>query len=66
MKRGLLEGWIAVGASVEEIARRVDKHPSTIAYWLDKYGLRSAHADRHAARGGMTRSRQMKLLASVT
>jgi transposase len=55
MERGLLEGWIAEGVSIEEIARRVGKHLSTVSYWLGKYGLRSAHADEHAARGGLAR-----------
>jgi hypothetical protein len=26
-----------------------------VAYWVNKHGLRSRHADRHAARGGLTR-----------
>jgi transposase len=63
MEQGLLEGWISEGVSVEEIARRVGKHPSTVSYWLGKYGLRSAHADRHAARGGIPRETLEALVA---
>jgi transposase/5-methylcytosine-specific restriction endonuclease McrA len=55
MERGLLEGWIAEGRSVEEIARLVGKHPSTVSYWMQKYGLRSAHTAKHASRGGVER-----------
>ena len=55
MDRHLLEEWIGAGLSVEAIARRVGKHPSTVAYWLKKYELRSTHADKHAARGGLLR-----------
>jgi transposase-like protein len=36
---------------MEAIAREVGKSPSTVAYWVDKHGLVSAHAERHAARG---------------
>jgi transposase len=63
MERGLLEGWIAEGLSVEEIGRRVGKHASTVSYWLEKYGLRSAYADKHAARGGVTREQLEALIA---
>jgi transposase len=63
MERELLEAWIAEGLSAEEIARRVGKHPSTVSYWLDKYGLRSAHAERHAPRGGIPREELAALVA---
>ena len=38
---------------MDAIARRVAKHPSTVAYWVRKYGLAAAHTERHAARGGI-------------
>jgi transposase-like protein len=41
--------------SIESIARELGRHPSTVAYWVNKHGLSSAHAARHAARGGLTR-----------
>lgn len=63
VEREQLERWLAEGVSVEEIARRVGKHPSTVAYWLEKYGLRSVHADRHAARGAIPRARLATLVA---
>jgi 5-methylcytosine-specific restriction endonuclease McrA len=31
------------------------RHPSTVAYWARRYGLASAHAGRHAPRGGIAR-----------
>jgi transposase-like protein len=43
------------GESIEAIAREVGKHPSTVAYWVNKHGLRSRHAAKHAARGGLAR-----------
>jgi transposase len=63
MEREALAAWIAEGTSVEQIARRVGKHPSTVSYWLEKYGLRSAHADKHAARGGIQREALEALIA---
>ena len=62
MERARLEGWIAEGRSVEEIARLVGRHPSTVSYWLEKYGLRSAHAEKHAARGAISREQLEELL----
>jgi transposase len=31
----------------------VHRDPSTVAYWVNKHGLSSPHAARHAARGGL-------------
>ena len=46
----------AGGGEVDRIDREgVQKHPSTVAYWVKKHGLRSQHAARHAARGGVDR-----------
>lgn len=51
MDREALLGWIGEGLSLDEIGRRVGRHPSTVAYWLRKHGLSAAHAARHTARG---------------
>ena len=50
------------GRSIEAIAREVGKHPSTVAYWVKKHGLRSQHADRHGARGEIERERLERLV----
>src|SRR5206468_5828477 len=55
MDREQLERWLAEGLSVEEIARRVERHPSTAWYWMEGWRLRSSHADRHAPRGSLAR-----------
>jgi transposase-like protein len=55
MDRGWLEERLAAGRSIESIAREVDRDPSTVSYWARKHGLQSAHAERHAARGGIER-----------
>jgi transposase len=51
MDRDRLQGFLAHGMSLEEIAWRVGRHPSTVAYWLHKHGLRAAHRDKHLAKG---------------
>jgi transposase-like protein len=60
--RGWLEEQLSAGRSIESIAREVDRHPSTVSYWIRKHGLQSSHAERHAARGGITRERLGELI----
>jgi transposase len=55
MDRDWLAARLEAGDSIEAIAQEVRRDPSTVAYWVNKHGLRSRHADRHAARGGLTR-----------
>ena len=57
MDKQSLELLLAQGESIERIARRFSKDPSTVAYWVKKHGLKSRHADRHAAKGGLERER---------
>ena len=40
------------GLSLEEIGRRVGRHPSTVGYWVKKHGLKAAQSEKYAARGG--------------
>jgi transposase-like protein len=53
MDRERLERELAAGRSIEAIAREVRRDPSTVAYWVNKHGLTSQHAPKHAARGGL-------------
>lgn len=53
--RGWLATKLAAGNSYESIARELDRHPSTVSYWARRYGLCSAHAPQHAARGAVDR-----------
>jgi IS30 family transposase len=55
MDRGVLEGWIAEGLSLEDMGRRADRHPSTVSYWLRKHGLEAVGAEVHRARGALDR-----------
>lgn len=43
------------GLSVEKIAARTGRHPSTIAYWMAKHGLVAPAREKHAAKGGIER-----------
>lgn len=63
MDREALEAMLAEGCSLEEIGRRVDRHPSTVSYWLRKYGLEAAHRERHANFGGLDRNTVAELVA---
>jgi transposase-like protein len=53
MDKDWLAARLEAGDSIEGIARAVGRDPSTVAYWVNKHGLRSSHASRHAARGGL-------------
>jgi transposase len=53
MDKGSLEVLVARGLSLEEIGRRFDRHPSTIAYWMKKYGLQAVNRDKHLAKGAI-------------
>jgi transposase len=55
MERDSLERWLAEGLSLEAIAKRVGKDPTTVGWWVRKHGLRAVHRDRHASRGGLER-----------
>src|SRR3954463_16151076 len=64
MERELLEGELAAGRSIKAIARELRRDPSTVAYWVNKHGLTSQHAPKHAARGGIPRAALEELLAA--
>jgi transposase len=57
-----LERMLEVGLSLEEIGRRVGRHPSTVAYWVSKYGLVAPLRDRHAAKGTLPRQQLQALI----
>ena len=63
MDRDALEAQLAEGRSIESIARETGRAASTVAYWVNKHGLMSQHAPRHAARGGIERERLEALVA---
>ena len=64
MDRGSLELLLGQGLSIEKIAERFGKHPSTVSYWLAKHGLKAVNREKHAARGGIEREAQIVMLKS--
>jgi transposase-like protein len=55
--RQALELLLEQGFSIERIAKRFGKDPSTISYWMKKHALESPFRDKHAAEGGIERER---------
>ena len=53
---------LAQGVSVEEIGRRFNRHPSTVAYWMAKFGLEAPNREKYAAKGGIERERLEELV----
>jgi transposase-like protein len=64
MEKQSLELLLEQGESVERIAKRFGKDPSTVSYWMKKHGLTSPYAERHAARGGIERERLEALVGA--
>jgi len=57
-----LELLLGQGVSIEQIAKRFGKDPSTVSYWVKKHGLQSPYAEKHAAKGGLERERLEELV----
>ncbi len=64
MDRESLKLLLAQGLSVEKIAERFGKHPSTISYWMAKHGLQAVNREKHAVKGGIERERLEELVAA--
>ena len=58
-----LASQLAEGRSIESIARATGRSASTVGYWVNKHGLTSRHAPKHAARGGIDRTELEALVA---
>jgi transposase len=54
MERAVLEELLGEGLSLAEIGRRLDRHESTVAYWLRRHGLEACGRERHAPKGALT------------
>ncbi len=69
MDKHSLELLLEQGLSIERIAKRFGKDPSTVSYWVKKHGLESPYAKKHAAKGGIEKERLEALVeegASIT
>jgi transposase len=62
MDRVALEQMLDQGMSLAEIGRRFDRHESTVAYWVEKYGLEAVNRARVAPRGGLERCELERLV----
>lgn len=51
MDKQFLEDCLGQGLSLKAIGELADKHPSTVSYWLKKYGLVSCGTKKYAQRG---------------
>jgi transposase-like protein len=63
MERDRLAEFLSQGLSLEQIGERIGRHPSTVAYWLKKHGLRAVNSERHAPKGGLAREVLRPLIA---
>lgn len=55
MDRVVLEQLLGEGHSLAEIGRRLNRHESTVSYWMRRYGFEANGREQHAARGALTR-----------
>ena len=55
MEKRFLEECLAKGMSLEAIGKLAGKHPSTVSYWLHKFGLQARGSRRHRPKCGLTR-----------
>jgi transposase len=63
MDHELLEAFLSEGLSLEQIGKRVGKHPTTVAYWLEKHQLCAVNRDKYAPRGQLPRGTLEALVA---
>jgi len=64
MQKEFLEKCLAEGMSLEAIGQKAGKHESTVSYWLKKHGLEAARAEKHAAKGAVSKVELEALLAA--
>jgi transposase len=64
MDRVSLERFLAQGLSLQAIGRRLGRHESTVAYWVEKYGLEAANRNRRLARGAVRKEELARVVQS--
>lgn len=62
MEKATLELLLAQGLSIEKIAKRFRRDPSTVSYWLKVHGLDAPNRERHLAKGGIEQARLEELV----
>jgi hypothetical protein len=63
MEKDHLKELIDDGLSLAAIGESVGRHESTVAYWMQRHGLRAVNAERHAPRGALCRDDLVELVA---
>jgi Helix-turn-helix domain len=53
MDRDQLEAWLEEGLSLPQIGALVGRNPSTVGYWVRKYGLVANGREKYAPQGGV-------------
>lgn len=67
MDRAQLARWIEEGLSLDAMAAKIERHPSTVSYWINKHGLQAVGASVHGPKGGIEKSELKELIdAEVT
>jgi transposase len=64
MEKEFLERCLGEGMSLEAIGKQVGKHESTVSHWLKKYGLEATRAEKHKAKGALSKNELERLLAA--
>jgi 5-methylcytosine-specific restriction endonuclease McrA len=64
MDRDQLEAWLDQGLSLPQIGALVNRDPSTVGYWVQKYGLVANGNSKYAPRGGIARAELEPLVSS--
>jgi transposase len=62
VEKDALELLLSQGLSLAQIGKRFGKDPSTVSYWMEKYGLDAVHREKHAAKGGIDRGRLVEVV----
>ena len=62
MDRDRLKGYLEQGLSLIQIGALEKRDPSTVGYWVRKYGLEANGRDRYAPRGGIEHERLEALI----
>jgi transposase len=63
MECAVLKQLLEEGLSLAEIGRRVDRHESTVGYWVKYHGLLAVNHDKHVAKGALVEAELESLVA---
>lgn len=64
MNKDRLTAYLAQGLSLIQIGTLENRDPSTVGYWVEKYGLEANGRAKYAPRGGLARDQLVPLVES--